>query len=154
MALIQNAFDECEKASELPKEGASSTSSPVNIEVTHSSINSLGKLIHGELQRYRAIVHIDNLREQEKENAGAVKIPLADRLETYPIGGADLDNIVEFPPKAGLIPMKPIFLDIAWNFIGYPGQSSTRPTAPAETEAATSGEAQEQPKRGWFGFGR
>lgn len=140
--------------SKLPPSRDAANASPLNIEVTPEAVDSLGQLLNGELQRHRAIVHIDNLRKDGKDGAGngAKEVPLIERLHDYPAHGVDLDNLVEFPPKMGLIPMKPIFLDVAWNYIDYPGK------APPETPSATPGEpAQEpaaQPKKSWFSFGR
>lgn len=112
-------------------------------------------MLGGELQRHRAIVHIDNLRKETKETiSSATAIPIAERLHEYPAGGVDLSNIVEFPPKMALIPVKPIFLDVAWNYIDYPGKTPQAPE-PAKTAQVPATETEKQPaKRGWFGFGR
>lgn len=123
--------------------------------MTSSSLSYLGNLLEGELQRHRAIVHIDNLRKEERAHlahlAGA-EAPLVERMDEFPIQGVDLKNIVEFPPKMALIPVKPIFLDVAWNYIDYPGK--TRQQAPAAAAAADTREPAQQQKKGWFGFGR
>jgi signal recognition particle subunit SRP68 len=101
-------------------------------------------------------VHIDNLRKDGKEDAPAVgKTPLIEKLHEYPVGGVDLGNIVEFPPKVALIPVKPIFLDVAWNYIDYPGKAPQAAAEPAKAAASGKEPEQQQPtKRGWFGFGR
>ncbi|UNI21750.1 signal recognition particle subunit srp68 [Purpureocillium takamizusanense] len=156
LALISRAAELCqESASKLPKRSDTTGSSALNVEVTSESVATLASLLDGELQRHRAIVHIDNLRKGEGNEAGRrSRIPLLERLQEYPPNGVDLSNIVEFPPKLALIPMKPIFLDVAWNYIDYPGKTS----AATATPAAAPGPAKEQPapqaKRGWFGFGR
>lgn len=83
------------------------------------------------------------------------KPPLVERLHDYPASGVDLDNVVEFPPKMALIPVKPIFLDVAWNYIEYPGKA---PAVTEATKSAVPGVATESEKpaakKGWFGFGR
>ena len=118
-------------------------------------------LLSGELQRHRAIVHIDNLRKDAGEDLSkSVKAPLVERLSEYPVGGVDLTNIVEFPPKLAVIPVKPIFLDVAWNYIDYPGREQPAPQQqqqqPASTAAAPETQETQQTtgRRGWFGFGR
>jgi len=68
-----------------------------------------------------------------------------------------LDNIVVYPPKVEAIPVKPLFLDVAWNYITYPSTKaqpaqSAKPAASGK-QAAGAEEAKPQ-KRGWFGFGR
>lgn len=137
----------------MPKTSDSTSSSPLNVEVTSESVSALANLLNGELQRHRAIVHIDNLRKTESDEAGkGPRIPLLERLQDYPSDGVDLSNLVEFPPKLALVPMKPIFLDVAWNYIDYPGKTAAAATPAAAPEPAK--EPAPQAKRGWFGFGR
>lgn len=129
----------------------------MNIDVSSESINALARLVNGELQRHRAIVHIDNLRKAEQKNS-TTDTPLIERLHEYPAGGVDFANIVEFPPKKALIPMKPIFLDVAWNYISYPGKTPAAASTSSNVSAAAAAAEEEAPaqpqKRGWFGFGR
>lgn len=162
LGLINHAFGICQQSTaKLPKTTESpSGTAPLNVDITPDYINYLGKLLNGELQRHRAIVHIDNLRKKEQEAISTtVQTPLVERLHEFPAGGVDLNNIVDFPPKMALIPMKPIFLDVAWNYIDYPGKM--REAGPSKTAGPARGSAAEpasepaqQPKKGWFGFGR
>lgn len=98
-------------------------------------------------------MHIDNLRSEQMSRSSADQVPLAERLDVYPIAGANINNVVEFPPKKALIPMKPLFLDIAWNYINYPSKKDKAAAAQAPT-AQAAGETGQEQKRGWFGFGR
>ena len=143
-----------EAASQLPST-EDKPSGPLHADIGKDDIDFLTKLLSGELQRHRAIVHIDNLRKESKEAVPRVaKLPLVEQLHEYPIGGVDRDNIAEFPPKLALIPVKPIFLDVAWNYIDYPGKAP-RAAEPAQAAATTQEAEKQQPaKRGWFGFGR
>ncbi len=55
--------------------------------------------------------------------------------------------------------MKPLFFDVAWNYIEYPGREIQEkvPEKVVDAASATAGTAAEQAaqqKRGWFGFGR
>lgn len=117
----------------------------------------MNKRLGGELQRHRAIAHIDNLTRKINEDAKSqVRQPLIERLHEYPAGGVDLKNLVTFPPKKELIPVNPIFLDVAWNYIDYPGHAKDPGVSTIGVNAKTE-EAQKpaQPaKKGWFGFGR
>ena len=157
LALIDHSLSLSEEAaSQLPNIG-DKPSGPLHVDISRDNIQFITNLLTGELQRHRAIVHIDNLRKQGKEDAPAVgKAPLIEQLHDYPVGGVDLGNIVEFPPKLSLIPVKPIFLDVAWNYIDYPGKAPQAAAEPAKAAASGKGpEKQQQPtKRGWFGFGR
>lgn len=159
LALIQHAFDRCQFATkQLPASPAGAAGAPPNIEVSGEAVQQLFDLVHGELQRHQAIVHVDNLRKAELEKSTVAPAPLVERLHQYPAGGVDLGNIVEFPPKKALIPVKPIFLDVAWNYISYPGKTPVAATIAAQTSpaaaAATASEPAQPQKRGWFGFGR
>ncbi|KAI1079514.1 hypothetical protein F5B20DRAFT_571008 [Whalleya microplaca] len=150
LALTKQAFDECvQSAAFFSKHGASSSeSSPHNIEIRPSEIQFLHNLLKGELQRCRAIVEIDNLREKTKAAAASsTNISLVQRLFEYPAEGVDLNNLVDYPPKVEAIPVKPLFFDVAWNYIDYPGK------VPADVPDASSHQAQPaQPqKKGWFG---
>lgn len=86
--------------------------------------------------------------------------PLIQRLDDYPTPGVnvDLTNLVTYPPKLEPIPVKPLFFDVAWNYIEYPGQA--KKVVEEKAAAVSNGveEAVETPKeekkRGWFGFGR
>jgi signal recognition particle subunit SRP68 len=168
LALINHSLNLSEQARSQMPDLSQGSAGPLSVDVSANAIESLSALLTGELQRHRAIVHIDNIRKKEMTDAGptskssTAKAPLVERLYDYPIGGVDLHNIVEFPPKRSLIPVKPIFLDVAWNYIVYPGQE---PSAASDVKAkvasaGTSEQAEEkseerQPaKRGWFGFGR
>lgn len=64
----------------------------------------------------------------------------------------DLENIVDYPPRIHPIPVKPLFFDVAWNYIDYPEKAQA---ATAELEEELTPTTNEPPKkRGWFGFGR
>ncbi|KAM4056829.1 RNA-binding signal recognition particle 68 domain-containing protein [Hirsutella rhossiliensis] len=154
LALINHAAKLCgDSASKLPKSAPAANALPLGIEVSSEALDSLTQLLNGELQRHRAIVHIDNLRKADGDGAAAgQRVPLIERLHEYPTHGVDLENLVEFPPKMELIPMKPIFLDVAWNYIDYPGKLSGTDAPAVAVEAAPEGAPQQ--KRGWFSFGR
>ncbi|KAI8960712.1 Cupredoxin [Daldinia sp. FL1419] len=150
LVLTKHAFDECKQAAAFfsKQEASSSESSPRNIDIRPTDIQFLHNLLKGELQRCRAIVEIDNLR-QKTTNATppSARAPLVQRLFEYPAEGVDLENLVEFPPKVNPIPVKPLFFDVAWNYIDYPGKA---PAAAPEPEDKQAQPAQPQ-KRGWFG---
>jgi signal recognition particle subunit SRP68 len=97
-------------------------------------------------------VEIDNLRTKSTSTGTKSTAPLVQRLFEYPIEGVDLENLVTYPPKVEPIPVKPLFFDVAWNYIDYPGKVHV---------AANVEDSEERPdqqsgtqKRGWFGFGR
>lgn len=87
--------------------------------------------------------------------------PVVERLDDYPLSGVDLSNLVTYPPKLRPVPVKPLFFDVAWNYIDYPGRGKA---AVEDGTVAANGAAQQSEeekieekkpaKRGWFGFGR
>jgi signal recognition particle subunit SRP68 len=142
----------------VPASDGSPNKTPLSLSVSAEDVEYLQNLLNGELQRHRAIVHVDVLRKKhELSVSDAVKRPLIETQNHYPSGGVNLDHIVEFPPKLATIPVKPIFLDVAWNYIDYAGKAPLKqPSALAKAEEPKRDEspAPQQAKKGWFGFGR
>ncbi|KAK2612577.1 signal recognition particle subunit srp68 [Conoideocrella luteorostrata] len=160
LALINHASSLIQDASSKVPLGAADSNQqqqqPLSIDVHPEAVSFLSNLVNGELQRHRAIAHIHNLRDAERKEAnGEPEARLVDSLHTYP-RRVNLRNLVQFPPKMELIPVKPIFLDVAWNYIDYPTREPQASTASATTAAAAGKKAGEEPKKkgGWFGFGR
>ncbi|KAI0406861.1 Cupredoxin [Xylaria palmicola] len=152
LALIKHAYDESlQSAAFFSKNGVSSSDSPIlSIEIRETDTQFLHNLLKGELQRSRAIVEIDNLKDKAKSTSSPVQIPLVDRLRDYPAEGVDLENMVDYPPRIQPIPVKPLFFDVAWNYIEYPGKPAA---VPAQLEEELTPASQPK-KKGWFGFGR
>jgi signal recognition particle subunit SRP68 len=150
LALIDHAHSLIQDTSSND-DTAHEQAAPLSIDVSSEAASFLRSLLNGELQRYRAIVHMRNLHDAEREaSKGEPVDPLISKLNSYP-QRVNLRNIVQFPPKMELIPAKPIFLDVAWNYIEYPGQTSS---TPASAAVPATGDADQPKKKGWFGFGR
>jgi signal recognition particle subunit SRP68 len=96
------------------------------------------------------MVEIDNLREKAKSTSQQIKVPLVHNLRDFPVKGVDLESLVDYPPQIRPIPVKPLFFDVAWNYIDYPGKTPTIATEPEQKPTPTP----EPKKKGWFGFGR
>ncbi|TQN65842.1 Signal recognition particle subunit SRP68 [Colletotrichum shisoi] len=157
LALIKHATGEAQGAASTLADGFKAKPNlPRNIEVSGKDAKSLESFLQGELQRYRALVHLSNLlRESDSNEDDTKSIPLIERLREYPLGGIDLANLVNIPPKLSAVPVKPIFLDVAWNYIDYPGKKPQEAEPPSTPQQITQGESKSQPqKKGWFGFGR
>ena len=160
LALTKHAFELCQEAGPVLSAESVSKSTPPNIVVTQDDAKALYLLLSGELQQSHALVEISNLRKAngtstEKQSSKS----LAEHLAVYPVAGVDLENIVTYPPRIEPVPVKPLFLDVAWNYIDYPDKQAqqARPAAAAAAKPADKAapEAEVKPqKRGWFGFGR
>lgn len=149
---MKHALSECQQSAAFFADNmpTSEDGAPLNIEIRNSDIRFLSNLLKGELQRCRALVEIDNAKTKSQSTDTQSNIPLVQRLSEYPTAGADLENLVSYPPKIEPIPVKPLFFDVAWNYIDYPGKV---PAAASNQEESKS--EQETPKKkGWFGFGR
>ncbi|OHF01477.1 signal recognition particle protein [Colletotrichum orchidophilum] len=160
LALIKHATSEAQEAASTLADGPQpQPNSPRSIEVSGEDAKALATYLQGELQRHRALVHLSNLLKESAASTedDAQKLPLIERLHEYPSNGIDLTNLVSIPPKLSAIPVKPIFLDVAWNYIDYPGKEPQEPVAaatPSQGESVAQGEKPQAQKRGWFGFGR
>jgi signal recognition particle subunit SRP68 len=100
------------------------------------------------------LVELEIISAAQKADKSRWKAPMIERLDEYD-DDLDLTNLVTYPPKLQPIPVKPLFFDLAWNYIEYPGRTpgavnndavGVAPKKPVEEKKET--------KRGWFGFGR
>lgn len=116
----------------------------------------LNDLLERSVLQHRALVELENLTSA-KSQSNFKPPPMIERLDEYPPDGVDLTNLVTYPPKLQPVPVKPIFLDVAWNYIDYPGRPK-RGTATAADRIIGGAEPKQEPKKeakkGWFGFGR
>lgn len=156
LALLARASDLLSQAiPTLTTSTDDSSSSPPNSTISAESANSLSTILNGELQRHRALVELSDL-VKKPDTTSTSAIPLIECLSVYPKVGVDLNNIVSYPPKPEPIPVKPLFFDVAWNYIDYPGRTpalaSLKESVGATTEKAS--ESAPSQKKGWFGFGR
>ncbi|KAK4193797.1 signal recognition particle subunit SRP68 [Podospora australis] len=160
LALVKHAQDLSKTASSvLSTQEDEDAFTPRSIQVTKRDISLLSEILAGELQRSRALVEISNSSTQPaKQKSANSSVPLSAQLSSYPVGGVDLENIVAYPPTLEPIPVKPLFLDVAWNYIEYPDKSVASQQQQPAAAKASSGKPTEpetkQQKKGWFGFGR
>lgn len=87
----------------------------------------------------------------EEASKLASERPVIERLHEYSGDGLDLSHLVPVLPQLQPVPVKPLFLDVAWNYIDYPREDQ----GPAQgTTAEEVPEERKSSRRGWFGFGR
>ncbi|KAL2267710.1 hypothetical protein VTJ83DRAFT_4987 [Remersonia thermophila] len=172
LALIQHALHLTQAAIPSLSGSSDATDSPRNIQVTSHDTTFLRDTLTGELHRARALVEIFNAAAAQQppssqQQQGQPSLPLSARLSDYPASGAvDLSNIVTYPPRLETFPVKPLFLDTAWNYITYPAppgkaaaEGRTASPAPAaakkdEPKVEAKEEEKKPARKGWFGFGR
>ncbi len=142
--LSTQPIGESEASEALPK-----------LDVNPRDLQGLHGLTDGTISQYRGLVELKDLMDQQKASVNDLYVlPLVERLGEYPIEDVDLTMLVNFPPKVQSIPVKPLFFDLAWNYIDYPGRGrSSVNGAPAAPKPAVE-EKKEPARKGWFGFGR
>jgi len=153
-------------ASPPPASDASKDALPT-LDIPTSTSEDLKAHLSSQVSRTHALVELHKLQSNsaiaaEKNMTSAA--PLVQNLNAYPTPGTqvDLKNLVTYPPKIQPVPVKPLFLDVAWNYIDYPGRKSSAPAAAApvvngggdKMDVDQKPEAQPEKKKGWFGFGR
>lgn len=160
LGLLKRAHDLC---SNITPSTSPSTDekSPPTLTLTPLAIETLQSNAKAFLSRTHALVELHNL--QSTIASQAYQPPLVHRLGNYyppPGEQIDLKNLVSYPPKLEPIPVKPILLDVAFNYIDYPGRKAEANAGAAglangSKEVGAGGKEEEpQKKRGWFGFGR
>ncbi|KAI9725349.1 MAG: hypothetical protein M1828_003199 [Chrysothrix sp. TS-e1954] len=148
---------------------------PRTSHVSPSSFKALHAQLTALETRYRALIHMhDLLSPFPSTNSPSSTTnraePLINHLTHFPSPETlDLTNLVPWPPtQLEPVPVKPVFLDVAWNYIGYPGRVGgggdggksgkggiVGGNVGGEEEVGGEGEREGgKRKRGWFGFGR
>jgi signal recognition particle subunit SRP68 len=174
---IANALALYARASELANDAAGQLSQPERestvpkLDVSTSQVRTTSTTLQHLTLKYRALADLKLLTSTKSSLTTRSTVPLIERLhhKTYD-SKVDLSNIVSFPPKLRPVPVKPLFFDLAWNYIRYPGQKGpeddVKPSKNVKDvvmkdehelngdEGTKAGKAEEPKKRGWFGFGR
>lgn len=135
LALFARASD---LAGSANPQSSTSSEGPPRLDVSQAQVSALQSALRGLVAQYRGLVTLERL----DASTGPSQRPLVERLHQYG-AGVDLSNLVPYPPQMQPVPVKPLFLDVAWNYIDYP--HTAQPQAPAP---------EEKKSRGWFGFGR
>ena len=157
LALLKRAQDLCEEG--LPSPGGSADqSAPPTLDVQSKDAAALKAHTTALVSRTHALVELHDM--QTKAATAAAKNsswapPLVDNLHAHPPPGVhvDLHNLVQYPPRIQPVPVKPLFLDVAWNYIEYPGEETKEKLVENGTEDKMDTQQPEK-KKGWFGFGR
>ncbi|KAA8913304.1 hypothetical protein FN846DRAFT_897280 [Sphaerosporella brunnea] len=93
------------------------------LEVSQTDARALQEQLAGEVARYRALVEMDK----------ALTWPADSKVDFE-------KGIVQWPPKVQPVPVKPLFLDIAWNFIEYPGTGTVKKQEQQQAENVAAAE--------------
>ncbi|KMQ43043.1 signal recognition particle [Trichophyton rubrum] len=161
LALFIRAGELVSKALPSCSEETEASSHPLGVDVTRSQAEELHVQLEHLVWQYRGIVEIEKLAAESDQRDPATLPPVVRRMQEYHPDGVDLSNLVAYPPRLEPIPVKPIFLDLAWNYIQYPMEKkkgilsdTAGATSAVGAEPAPSAEPKKETKKGWFGFGR
>ncbi|RDW93548.1 signal recognition particle subunit SRP68 [Aspergillus mulundensis] len=129
---------------------------PPRLDISPAQVSSLEHELRALVTKYQGLVTLESISAQEQSsNKSTIQRPLVERLHEYAGDSLDLDNLVPFPPEISPIPVKPLFLDVAWNYIGYPREGKAAvSSAQAQAQGEPAAQENKGGKRGWFGFGR
>ena len=178
LALYARALELAEAASSrLNTSSTKDHQSPPKLHISSDQLNNTTSSLRKLVLQYRALADLKFLTatvDTPSTTPGTTikPAPLIERLShnTY-IPNLDLTNLVNYPPKLRPVPVKPLFFDLAWNYIKYPGQKGPEDEiqdrvvgedAEMEGTEEVNGEVSQQvtkeeqkpARRGWFGFGR
>ena len=152
LALCNRALSLSSSAASAPRPAASSSSNAPKLEVWHEQAQTLNKNLENLTCHYRGVVALSQLSETVSKTALKNAAPVVERLNEYPSSGAvDLKNLVTWPPKLKPVPVKPLFLDVAWNYVEYPGREKVKEPVPEKVEVEA---VEEKPVKRWLSFGR
>jgi signal recognition particle subunit SRP68 len=159
LALCNRALSISSQAVTSPRPTTPSSSSAPKLEVSEQQAETLKKNLGNLTSHYRGLVALTQLSSNSETASKAQltsAVPVVERLNEYPTSGSvDLRNLVTWPPKLKPVPVKPLFLDVAWNYIEYPGRvAQTHAPEPEKMQVDEKAEEAKPAKKGWFGFGR
>ncbi|KAJ5601301.1 hypothetical protein N7510_010835 [Penicillium lagena] len=142
LALFSQALD-------LVNSAATSQSTdpkgPPKLDVSRAQVGTLELTLRELVAQYRGLVTLEKLTAEDASQSAGQR-PLVERLHQFAGAQTDLRNLVPYPPQMLPVPVKPLFFDVAWNYIDYPRADGV--------EKSEEPQAEEKKGRGWFGFGR
>ncbi|KAF1850430.1 uncharacterized protein K460DRAFT_270496 [Cucurbitaria berberidis CBS 394.84] len=159
LALCNRAFSLSNQAASAPRSAAASPSKAPKLEVSEEQAQTLKGHLENLNSHYRGVVALSQLStssETASKPGSTTAAPVVERLNEYPSSGSvDLKNLVTWPPKLKPVPVKPLFLDVAWNYVEYPGRApQVQEVEPEKVQVEEKKAEVPQAKKGWFSFGR
>ncbi|CUS13715.1 unnamed protein product [Tuber aestivum] len=126
LALFARALSHITSSPPTLRSAATPTSHK-GLDITPAEFQSLKSTLENEVARFRALAEMDLIAAKSAKTVGKGAGALVERLDQYPEGKIDFENgIVQWPPKVAPVPVKPVFLDVAFNFIEYPSDGTPR----------------------------
>jgi signal recognition particle subunit SRP68 len=153
--LLQRASDLEEFANKSIHSEHTNAEIPLKLSLDARTVSVLQLSLRQAVFETQALTELQKAMHTGSESV-TKSTPLIERLGSYPEGKVDLHNLVTYPAKLAPVPVKPLFFDVAWQHIQYPGDKKAG-SAGTNVGKAVKGKAEEETKtagkRGWFGFG-
>ncbi|KAL4810755.1 hypothetical protein BDV18DRAFT_127935 [Aspergillus unguis] len=127
---------------------------PLRSDIATPQAQALQHELRALVTKYQGLVTLESISAQEQSTKSSAQRSLVERLHEYSGDSLNLDNLVPYPPEIRAIPVKPLFLDVAWNYIDYPREGKAAVSAAQQPVQEEQPAEQKSGKRGWFGFGR
>ncbi|RPB19445.1 hypothetical protein L211DRAFT_636735 [Terfezia boudieri ATCC MYA-4762] len=96
-----------------------SSSSTTKLDISTTDAQSLKSHLQALVTRYIALIQLQDYIQKTQRDSPAIHAPLIDTLGTYN-EKIVFENLVPVNNGVEPVPVKPVFFDIAWNFVGYP----------------------------------
>lgn len=122
--------------------------------MSRAQAQTLTTTLRDLVAQYRGLVTLEKMNAEGSSSRAANERPVVERLHEYSGEGSDLNHLVPTLPELQPVPVKPLFLDVAWNYIGYPREGASEPQQTDTTDTTSAEEKKSSGRRGWFGFGR
>ncbi|KAF4550201.1 RNA-binding signal recognition particle 68-like protein [Elsinoe fawcettii] len=162
LALLSRAGQLASQAASSLPTTSREQDSPPTLDIRPEQAQALQKQLQSQIVRHQAIAEMHQIEQQAAAAAKKAKVfsaPTVEKINDFPQPGLtiDLTNLATYPPKIEPIPVKPLFFDVAFNYLDYPGRVKQ---VVEQKVAATNGVPEQaatptqEKKRGWFGFGR
>ena len=139
LALFSHAF---ELVGSATSQSAVDSEGPPRLDVSKPQVSALETTLRGLVAQHRGLVTLERF---DAASGAANERPLVERLQQFTTE-PDMSNLVPYPPQMQPVPVKPLFFDVAWNYINYPRIGNN--------QAEEAPVVEEKKSRGWFGFGR
>ena len=125
---------------------------PPRLDVSRAQAQTLTTTLRDLVAQYRGLVTLEKINADGASTRAANERPVVERLHKYSGEGSDLNYLVPTLPQLQPVPVKPLFLDVAWNYVSYPREGTNEPQQTDTTDKTE--EKKSSGRRGWFGFGR
>lgn len=148
----QNYVSTCTK--QAHSRPASIDSGPPGPDIAEALIRQLHKFLLEMSKTLRGKVALQDILFVNSSAGERIEKDFIRHLDVFPAKDLNLNKLVDLHPKLEPVPIKPIFLDLAYNYVQYPGQAETASNTISTSKTLTEQQEDKESKKSWFGFRR